>query len=159
MIELLLELFTNRIGLFILGIVFIVGGVYGWKDYRHEANLYNAAIGSEGKTVEAEIVWKNTERSSSDTYRDDGGSTLVGYINIEFETENGEQRVKVYLDSDEYDKIKEGDIIKVNYHPNNPEYAVTPYTDRPSTVFSTIIFGFCIFLGFALCLAVVVSFF
>lgn len=159
MFEILLEIFANRIGVFILGIAFIAGGIYGWIDYRQEINLYNAAISKEGKTADAEVVWKATERSNSDSYREDGNSTVVGYIKVRFEAENGEQDVKIYLDSDEYEQVKEGDILKIKYHPENPEYVVAPQSDRPSVILSTIGFGFCVFLGFLICLAVIISLF
>lgn len=159
MLELLLELLTNRLGIFLLGVALIVGSVYGWKEFRHEVRLYDAAVGKEGITTGAKIVWKNTERSKSDSYRDDGGSTLVGYINVEFDTDNGNQRTKVYLDSGEYNSVKEGDIIQIHYHPNNPEYIVTPQMKRPTVLLSTIAVTVCFTLGVLLCLAVIISLF
>lgn len=157
--EFLLEFFFNRLGIFILGVALVIGGIYGWKEFRHEVGMYDAAVGKNGKEVEAKIVWKNTERSNSDSYRDDGGSTLVGYINVEFETENGRQGAKVYLDSSEYDLVKEGDPIKIHYHPDNPEYVVTPLMKRSSVLFASIVTGFCMLLGILLCLAVIISLF
>ncbi len=158
MLELLIELLANRLGLFILGVILAIGGVYGWMDFRHDVRLYDAATGADGKTAQAKIVWKNTEQNRSDSYRSDGGATLVGYINVEFETENGNQTVKVYLDSDEYDSVKEGDTIKIKYNPENPEYVVTPKMKRGSVLFASIVTGFCTILGILLCIAVIISF-
>jgi hypothetical protein len=158
-LEFLFDLLTNRLGLFILGVCFVVGGYYGWKEFRHNVRQYDAAVSQEGRTVEARVAWKNREQSGSDSHRDDGGSTYDYYLKLEFETENGLQEAKVYVDTVEYDSVDLGKTIQVKFHPENPQYVVTPKMERPSTWLANIGFGFCIFLGVIICLAVIISLF
>jgi hypothetical protein len=158
MIELLIELLANRLGVLILGVLFIIGGVYTWQTFRADVSQYDAAVGSEGRTVTGRVAWKNQERVQSE-YRDDGGSTLVDYFTVEYEHEGESQRVKVYVDSDEYAARKEGDPIEVKYHPANLEYIVTPDVERESTLlvmfFTIVLIG----IGVIIVLGIIISFF
>jgi hypothetical protein len=154
--EILLELLFNRLGLFILGVAMVIGGFYGWKEFRHEARLFDDAVGVEGRTFDARIAWKNGEKSGSNN---DGDPTYNYYLKLEFETDNGLQETKVYVDLDEYNSVDLNKTIQVKYHPFHPEYVVTPKMQRPSVWLATIGFGFVIILGILICLGVIISLF
>ena len=157
--ELLVELLMNRLGIFILGVILIVSGIYGWKGYRNDARLYDSAMSKEGRSVEAEIAWKNRERNKSDSYREDGGTSYAYYFELEFTTESGDQRVKVYVDKDEYDSVELSQYINIRYPPENHQFVVTPKMPRPTVWLATIGFGSCVILGILLCFAVIISLF
>jgi hypothetical protein len=156
MFELLIELFANRFGIFLLGVAFIVGGVYGWQTFRHDVRLYDAATGSEGRTVEARVIDKDQEISNSSSSK---STTLVDYFLLSYDTESGRQQVRVYVDPDEYAATKEGSTIQIRYHPANPEYVVTPKMERRSVLFASIVTGFTVILGILLVIAVIISLF
>lgn len=157
MIDLVIELLANRLGVFILGILFIAGGVYTWQAFRADVSQYDAAVGSEGRTVSGTIVWKNQERSSTG-YNESHSETLTGYYNVEFDHAGESQRVKVYVDSDEYASRNEGDSIEVKYHPADLEYVVTPDVERESTLLATMFTVILIGLGLLIDIGVIVSF-
>lgn len=157
LLELLLELLLNRLGLFILGVALIIGGFYGWRQYRHDAALYDSAISKEGREAEARIAWKN--RESTGDYHDDGSTTYNYYLDLEYETEHGTQKTKVYVDPDEYDSVELSKNIRIRYPPENLQFVVTPKMERPSVFWATIGFGFLIILGLFICLGVLISLF
>lgn len=159
LLEILFELLLNRLGLFILGVALVIGGFYGWREYRHEAVLYDSAVGKNGRTVEAKVIWKNREQSQSDSYRDDGGSSYDYYLKLEYETDNGVQETKVYVSPEEYNSVELSKPIQIKYPLENYQYVVTPKTERPSVWLATIGFGFCVILGILICLAVIISLF
>ena len=158
LLELLLELLFNRLGLFILGLALVIGGFYGWKEYRHEAGLFDDAVSAEGRTVEARVTWKNREAAESG-YRDDGGTTYDYYLKLEFETDTGTQEAKIKVNPGEYDSVDLNKTIQVKYHPFHPEYVVTPKMQRPTVWLATAGFGFCMLLGLLICLGVIISLF
>lgn len=155
MIDLLFELLMNRLGIFILGIAIVVGGVYVWTNYRTEARLYDAAVGSDGRTAKARITWKNEETVRSDYAEND---TTVGYLKLEYEFDGEEIEVKQYVDSAVYAKYQEGDTVDIRFHPTSKQIVVMPETNRPSTLFASVMAIGLIVLGVVIVLAVIVSF-
>lgn len=155
MIDLLLELLMNRLGIFILGIAVIVGGVYVWLNFRTEARLYDAAAGPEGRSAAARVVWKNRESVRSDYAEND---TTVDYFKLEYEFEGEEIDAKIYVEPAEYARYKEGDTIDIRFSPNSKQIVFTPASKRPSTLFASGMAIFLIILGSLIVIAVIVSF-
>ena len=80
LLEFVVEVLANRFGLFLLGVLSMIGGGYAWYSYRYDARLYDAAVGNEGRTVEARVIVKDQEISSSSTCASDA---LVDYFSSE----------------------------------------------------------------------------
>lgn len=155
MLDLLLELLMNRLGIFILGVAIAIGGVYVWTNCRSEAKLYDAAVGSEGRGSKAKVTWKNEEQSRSDTAEQ---NTIVTYLKLSHEFEGEEIEVKHYVDDDVYAKYQEGDTIDIRFHPSSKQFVVIPETKRPSTLFASVAAIGLIILGVIIVVAVVISF-
>jgi len=57
-----------------------------------------------------------------------------------------------------FNAVKEGDDIKISFHPDNPEYVVTPMKTRPSVIWHHLGSGVLIGLGVIFILMILISF-
>lgn len=131
--ELIFELIPGKLLAFLLAIAFIAAGVYIWRGGSTERALYDAAVGAESRTYQAEIRRKVVRSERSESYNDhSSGSVDVNYLVLGFYEKDGHfSSIDAQVDRDEYDAVKEGDTIKVSFHPENTEYVVTPMKKRP----------------------------
>jgi hypothetical protein len=143
LLELVLELLFNRFGAFILGILLVVGGVFVWLDYRGEAKLYDAAIGSQGVAVTAKVVSKPT----------------TDMLRLRFPVSGQDTEASVEVDQATYNKYKEGDTLEVRYPQTKTDYIVLPSTKRPTMLWPTIGGIALMAAGAIIMVVVVVSFF
>jgi hypothetical protein len=134
MIEFILELIPPRLFGFLIGILFIIAGVYVWQAGSAERALYDNATGAGSKTYNAEIRYKTTRQESSAGINDDAGIVNVDYFDLSYEDENSYRSVSVAVDKDEFDARKPGDRIKISFHPGLPDYVVTPMKTRPGVM-------------------------
>ena len=154
MFELLAEFLFNRYGAFLLGVALIVGGVYLWMNYRADVRLYDAATGSDSRTVEATVAWKGEEVIDTNEH---GGESVRTYFTIEYPHEGETQRIKKYISFEEYDAHKLNDKITIRYNPANLEYVVTRGTKRESTFWATVFSGGLIVVGLLIIIVVIIS--
>jgi hypothetical protein len=152
MIDLLLELLFNRLGLMILAVVLVVGGVYVWKGYRAEASLYDASVGTEGRTAMARIAWKGTENDSE-------SDSSVDYLKLEYDFEGEVIETKVYVDPQEFAAYDLSDEIQIRFNPSSKQFVVTPQMKRPSVFLATAGSLALIIIGSLIFIAVLISFF
>ena len=153
MIDLLIELLFNRLGVFILGGALVVGGVYVWLNFRTEARFYDDANGPEGRSAVASVEWKNRENRDTES-----GSTNT-YFDLEYEHEGDKFRVKKYVEPDEYAAYELGDTMTIRFHPTAKQLIYTPASKRPSTWFASGISILLIAVGALIMIVVVVSLF
>lgn len=143
--EFLFELIPGRLLAFLIAAGFIAAGVYGWTSGNEARAEYDMAVS--GKTYQAEVRRKVVRQESSSGINDhDTGTVSVNYLSLSYTDENDEyQSIEAQVDRDEYDKTKEGDKIKISFHPDNPKFVVTPMTERPGVfwyrVFAVIFIG------------------
>lgn len=158
--EIIFTIIPPKLGAFLLSLGFIAAGFYMWTAGGAERAEYDAAAGKEGKTVVAEIRYKKMRGVSTDSYNDhDSGTTQLPTLSLSYE-ENGKYRsLDATVDRDEYDKVKEGDRIRVSFHPANPEYVVTPMKTRPGVFWFRLGAGIFIFLGLIFILMILASLF
>jgi hypothetical protein len=158
--DILIEILRSlppRLSLFIFALIIMGGGIYGWRTLRTDINLYDAAMGKAGKTVDARVYLKNTESRSSNSGK--GSTYLAHYFLLTYDIDGEHYQETVYVSGDEYNSVKEDEIIKIHYHPDHPKYLVTPKMARPSAWFGTIVSVFALLLGLSLALAVIYSLF
>jgi hypothetical protein len=145
--EFILELIPPRLFGFIIAVLFIVGGIYVWQQGSAERALYDTAVGPGSRAYNAEIRYKTTRTESSSGIDDhDTGTVNVDYLVLSYEEEDGKYgSVDVAVDRDEFDRVKEGDRIKISFHPETPGYVVTPMKTRPGVIWYRIgaVFLFC----------------
>lgn len=158
--EFILELLPPRLLGFLLAAGILAGGVYIWTGGSAERALYDAAVGKNGKTFQAEIRYKTTRSERSSGVNDhDSGSVDVDYLQLSYE-ENGDYKsIEARVDRDEFDAVEESETIKISFHPGNPEYVVTPMKNRPSVIWHRIGGGILIGIGAILILMIFVSLF
>jgi hypothetical protein len=156
--EFILELIPPRLFGFLIAVAFIAAGVYLWMGGSAERKLYDAAIGAESKTIAAEIRRKTTRSERSSGVNDhDSGSVDVDYLQLSYE-ENGKYKsLDARVDRDEFNAVKEGDNIKVSFHPDNPDYVITPMKTRPGVIWHRLGGGIFIGLGAIVILMILVS--
>jgi hypothetical protein len=158
--EFILQLIPPRLFGFLIAVAFIAAGVYIWMGGSAERKLYDAATGAESKTVEAEIRRKTTRAERSSGVNDhDSGSVDVDYLVLSYEEDDEYKSLDARVDKDEFNAVKEGDNIKVSFHPGNPEYVVTPMKTRPSVIWHRLGGGLFIALGAIFILMILVSLF
>lgn len=156
--EFLLELIPPRLFGFLIAAGFIAAGVYGWTSGNEARAEYDMAVS--GKTYQAEVRRKVVRQESSSGINDhDTGTVSVNYLSLSYTDEDGEyQSTEAQVERDEYDKTKEGDEIKISFHPDNPKFVVTPMTERPGVfwyrTFAVIFIG----LGVIFILMILISF-
>ena len=145
--EFLLVLLPGRLLVFLIAGGFIAAGVYGWISGNEARAEYDIATGNGSKTYQAEVRRKVIRQESSSGVNDyDPGTVDVNYLSLSYTDESGEyQSTDAQVERDEYDKTKEGDKIKISFHPDNPKFVVTPMTERPGVfwyrVFAVIFIG------------------
>jgi hypothetical protein len=143
--ELLLEFIPPRLLAFLIAAGFIAAGVYIWLGGSADRALYDAAVGKDGRTYQAEVRRKVIRSESSSGVNDhDTGTVDVNYLELGFEQNGHFESIDAQVDRDEYDAVKEGDRIRISFHPANPKYVVTPMKERPSVIWHR--FGGAIFV-------------
>lgn len=160
--EILLEIIPPRLLAFLIAAGFIAAGVYIWMGGSADRALYDAAVGKEGKTYQAEVRRKVIRSESSSGVNDhDNGTVNVNYLELSY-AKNGNHdefdSIEAQVDRDEYDAVKEGDKIKISFHPDNPKYVVTPLKTRPGVFWLRFGGGIFIVLGVIFILMILVSF-
>lgn len=154
--EFLLELIPPRLFGFLIAAGFIAAGVYGWMSGNEARAEYDMALS--GKTVQAEVRRKTIRQESSSGVNDyDPGTVDVNYLVLSYEEEGDYKSIDAQVESDEYDKTKEGDEIKISFHPDNPSYVVTPMKARPSVLWYRVFAVIFIGLGVIFMLMILVS--
>lgn len=157
--EFILEFIPARLLAFLIAVAFIAGGVYIWRGGGAERALYDAAIGAGGKTLQTEIRYKTTRSESSSGINDhDSGTVNVDYLQLSYEEDGKYKSIDAQVDRDEFDAVKEGQKIKISFHPDHPEYVVTPMKTRPSVIWHRLGGGVLIGLGVIFILMILVSF-
>jgi hypothetical protein len=158
--EFILELLPPRLFAFVIAVLFIVGGVYVWQAGSAERAIYDAAVGPGSLSYNAEIRHKTTRSESSSGINDnDPGVVDVDYLGLSFEEENGDYRsVDARVERDEFDSVKVGDHIGISFHPGNPDYVVTPMTERPGLTWYRIGGGAMVLLGAIFILMILASY-
>jgi hypothetical protein len=157
--EFILELIPPRLFGFIIAVLFIVGGVYAWQQGSAERALYDTAVGAGSRAYNAEIRYKTTRAESSSGVNDhDTGTVNVDYLVLSYEEDSKYESVDVAVDRDEFDRVKEGDRIKISFHPENPGYVVTPMKTRPGVIWYRVGGGALILLGVIFILMILISF-
>ena len=158
--EFILELIPPRLFGFIIAVLFIVAGVYAWQQGSAERALYDTAVGPGSRTYNTEIRYKTTRAESSSGVNDhDTGTVNVDYLVLSYEEEEGKYgSVDVAVDRDEFDRVKEGDRIKISFHPETPDYVVTPMKTRPGVIWYRVGGGALILLGIIFILMILASF-
>ena len=159
--EILLELIPPRLFGFLIALGFIAAGVYIWMGGSAERALYDRAVGAESRTYQAEVRRKVVRAKRSENYNDSGdGSVDVNYLVVGFYEENGHGKfdsIDATVDRDEFDAVKEGDTIKISFHPANREFVVTPLKERPGVFWQRLGGGVFIILGVIFMLMILVS--
>jgi hypothetical protein len=159
LIEFILELIPPRLFGFIIAVLFIVAGVYAWQQGSAERALYDTAVGPGSKTINAQIRYKTTRAESSSGVNDhDTGTVNVDYLVLSYEEDDKYQSIDARVDREEFDRVKEGDRIKVSFHPETPDYVVTPMKTRPGVIWYRIGGGVLILLGVIFILMILISF-
>ena len=145
----LLGFIPPRLFAFVLSVLFIIGGVWVWQAGTAERAIYDAAVGAGSETYNAEIRRKTTRTESSSGINDhDTGTVNVDYLVLSYEKEDREYgSIDARVDRDEFDSAKEGDWIKISFHPDNTDYVVTPNTTRPGLTWYRIGGGAMVLLG------------
>lgn len=157
--EFILELIPPRLFALMIAVLFVIGGVYAWQQGSAERALYDVAVGPGSKTINAEIRYKTTRTESSSGVNDhDTGTVNVNYLVLSYEEGDKYQSIDARVDRDEFDSVKEGDRIKVSFHPEMPDYVVTPMKSRPGVLWYRIGGGVLIALGVIFILMILVSF-
>ena len=157
--EFLLELLPGRLLIFLIAAGFVAAGVYAWTSGNDARAEYDLAVSTGSKTYQAEVRRKVVRQESSSGVNDhDTGTVSVNYLVLAYEDENGDyQSIDAQVDRDEYDKMKEGDKIKISFHPDNPSFVVTPMKERPGVVWYRIFGSILIFLGVIFILMILAS--
>lgn len=158
--ELIFELIPAKLLAFLLALAFIAAGVYIWRGGSLERGFYEAAVGKESKTYQAEVRRKTVRSERSDNYNDSSdGSVDVNYLVLGFYEKDGQfSTVDAQVDRDEYDMVKEGDTIKISFHTDNPEYIVTPMKKRPGVFWHRLGGSIFVILGVIFILMLLASF-
>jgi hypothetical protein len=159
MIEFILELIPPRLFGFLIGVLFIIGGVYVWQAGSAERALYDNATGAGCKTSNAEIRYKTTRQEASAGVNDDAGIVDVDYFDLSYEEDGLYRSVSVAVDKDEFESHNPGDQIKISFHPGLPDYIVTPMKERPGVMWYRIGGVLLILLGALFVLMILVSLF
>jgi len=156
--EFLLELIPPRLFGFLIAVCFIAAGVYIWTGGSAERALYDRAVGKESKTYQAEVRRKVIRSESSSGVNDhDTGTVNVNYLVLGVEEHGNYRSIDAQVDRDEYDKVKEGETIRISFHPDNPNYVVTPMRERPGVIWYRLGGGIFIVLGAIFILMILVS--
>ncbi len=146
--ELLFQIIPGKVWIFLLAVVLIVGGIYVWRIGGQERARYDAATGSESKTYQAEIRYKSIRSVKTSGINDhDTGSADANFLQMGYYEDGKYHPLDVQVDRDEYDAVKEGDKIKISFHPDDADYIVTPMMPRPGTIWYRI--GGGAMIGFA----------
>jgi hypothetical protein len=158
LIGMLFEILPARLLIFVLGLGVIGIGIYGCNTIRENNRPYNAAVGEEGRIVDAQVVSKReaTEAAPRDS---DQIFVTVHYLDLSYEVDGQTFRKDVSVDGDEYRSVKENDTIKVRLHPSDPKYVVTPKMAKPSGIFAWIGCIIAFLLGLFMVLAIIISMF
>lgn len=157
--EFILELIPPRLLAFIIAVLFIAGGVYVWQQGSAERALYDVALGPGSKAINAQIRYKTTRSESSSGVNDhDTGTVNVDYLVLSYEEDGRYQSIDARVDREEFDSVKEGDRIKISFHPETPDYVVTPMKTRPGVIWYRIGGGILILLGVIFILMILMSF-
>jgi len=156
--EFLLELIPPKLFGFLLAAVFIAAGTYMWMSGSAVRAEYDLAVGSQSKTYQAEIRRKVVRSESSSGINDhDTGTINVNYLDLSYEEDSKYKSIDAQVERDEYDAVKEGDRIKISFHPDNPNYVVTPLKERPGVIWYRIGGGIFILLGVIFILMILAS--
>jgi hypothetical protein len=156
--EFIFEFIPAKLFGFLIAAAFIAAGVYAWMSGNEARAEYDLAVGAGSKTVQAEVRRKVIRQESSDSMNDHSTGTVdVNYLVLSYE-ENGDYKsIDAQVERDEYDKTKEGDEIKISFHPDNPKYVVTPMKERPGVIWYRILGGILILLGVIFILMILAS--
>ena len=157
--EFIFELIPGKLLAFFLAVAFIAAGVYIWRGGSVERALYDAAVGAESRTYLAEIRRKVVRSERSESLNDhSSGSVDVNYLQLGFYEKDGHfSSLDARVDRDEYDAVKEGETIKISFHPDNTGFVVTPMKKRPSVIFHRFGGGIFIILGVIFILMILAS--
>jgi len=158
--EFLLELIPPRLFAFLIAVGFVAAGVYIWTGGSAERALYDQAVGKQAQFYQAEIRRKviRSERTSG-VNDHDSGSVDINYLDLSYEKNGRYESIDAQVDRDEYDKVKEGEMIKISFHPDNPTYVVTPMKTRPGVFWHRFGGGIFIILGVIFILMILISLF
>lgn len=156
--EILLELIPPRLFGFLIAVAFIAAGIYIWIGGSDERALYDLAVGKESTTYQAEVRRKVVRSESSSGVNDhDAGTVNVNYLELSIDKNGHYDSIDAQVERDEYDAVKEGETIKISFHPDNPKYVVTPLKERPSVIWYRLGGGIFIVLGAVFILLILVS--
>lgn len=130
-----------------------------WMSGNEDRAEYDSAVGGGSKTYQAEVRRKVVRVESSSGINDhDTGTVNVNYLNLRCDDENEKYTtIDAQVDRAEYDAVKEGDRIKISFHPDNPKFVVTPMKKRPSVIWYRIGGGIFIILGVIFILMILAS--
>lgn len=161
MIDFIIELIPPRLLGFIIGVLFIVGGVWVWQSGTAERTLYDNAVGPGSVTYDSRIRFKRVRSESTSGINDhDTGSADVCYLTVGYDDADGKYHsMDVAVDRDEYDSVKEDGMIKISFHPGFPEYVVTPMETRPGVLWYRIGAILLLIVGVFVVLAIIISLF
>lgn len=145
--ELLFQIIPGKFWVFLLCVLLIIGGVYVWRVGGKERAIYDAATGAESRSFIAEVRYKKIRSvSTSGTNKYDTGSADANFFDLSYEDDGEYRSVETQVSREEYDAVNEGDKFKISFHPDKPDYIVTPRTPRPRVIWYRI--GGGIMLGF-----------
>lgn len=135
LLEIVFAIIPPRLGAFLIAVCFIVAGVYFWTGGKDDRELFDRAVGAESRSYQAEVRRKVIRQESTSGINDhDSGTADVAYLVLVFYEDNWRDKydsVEARVDRDEYDAVKEGDKLKISFHPENRDYIVTPMKTRP----------------------------
>jgi hypothetical protein len=130
--ELLFQIIPGKFWVFVLAVLLIAGGVYVWRVGGRERGYYAAATGKESRAFDAEVRHKSIRSvSTSGTGKYDTGSADADFLDLIYQEGSDYRSVEVQVQRDEYDAVKEGDHLRISFHPDKPDYVVTPRTPKP----------------------------
>ena len=158
--ELIFELIPPKLLGFLIAAAFIAAGVWMWMGGSEARREYDLAVGAESRTYQAEIRRKVVRSESSSGINDhDTGTVNVNYLILSYEDENGDyQSIDAQVDGTEYDQVKAGDKIKISFHPDNPQFVVTPLKERPGVIWYRLGGSIFMLLGVIFVLMILASF-
>lgn len=158
--ELIFELIPGKVWGFIFAVLFIVAGVYLWTGNNEERARYDLATNDQSRSVMAEVRRKTIRsEATSGLNKHDSGSGDVNYLVLIWEEGDKYESVDVQVDRDEYDAVKEGQNIQINFNPADPSYVVTPGKTRPGVFWFRVGGGIFIGLGILFVLMLLISLF
>lgn len=130
--ELLFQIIPGKFWIFVLAVLLVIGGIYVWREGGRERGFYAAATGKDSRSFDAEVRHKSIRSvATSGMNKHDSGSADANFLTFSYEDGGEYQSVETQVQRDEYDAVKEGDKVRISFHPDKPDYVVTPRTPKP----------------------------